>query len=356
MLQLDLSFAWSPPGNRAVSVGADLFEVLESIRRSGSIAATAEELDCSYRHLWGRLRDWEQALGRPVVLRAKGRGVSLTEFAGKLLDAQSRALARMAPNLDNIAAELEAELNRAAASIALLRLQASHDLALARLREQGAERLGIQLGLKFVGSSASLEALARGECDLAGFHVPEDAGRGSLVHIGYRRWLKPRRQRLIGVATRQQGLLVARGNPLRLSGIADLAARDARFVNRARGTGTRLLFDQLLARERIVPGRIRGYRVEESTHLAVAAAVACGSADAGLGIRAAAVEMGLDFVFLARERYFLLCPLEMIEARPVRDLCQYLAGENFAALLAGLPGYAPWQSGQVLPLEQGLPW
>ena len=131
---------------------------------------------------------------------------------------------------------------------------------------------------------------------------------------------------LIRFAEREQGLMLATGNPKRIRGLADLARKDLQFVNRQRGSGTRLLFDELLAQQGVDATAIGGYRDEEFTHLAVAVSVAAGRADAGFGVHAAAARFGLDFIPLQRERYWFA-----VRARNVGDAPL----ERFRAALAG---------------------
>jgi putative molybdopterin biosynthesis protein len=169
--------------------------------------------------------------------------------------------------------------------------------------------------------------------------------------------LKPGRHKLIGCTRRAQGLMVAKGNPLRLTSLADLAFNSARFVNRQEGSGTRLLTDHLLAQARINPDQITHFfSTAEDSHMAVAAAVASGVGDAGMGIEAAARSFGLDFVPLMTEDYFLVCLKDALDHPAVLKLQAALQDPRWAALVAELPGYALAHSGEVLSLTRALPW
>jgi putative molybdopterin biosynthesis protein len=233
---------------------------------------------------------------------------------------------------------------------------ASHDLALAGLRDLLAQRPGVQLDLEFRGSLDSLEAFGRNRCDLAGFHVAEYHGRGTLSHLAFRRWLKPRSHRLVDFVTRQQGLVVASTNPKRIRALGDLAQPGVRFVNRQRGSGTRFQFDQLLWEAGIDKSSIEGYQNEEFTHLAVAATIGSGQADAGYGIKAAAAKYGLAFIPLVNERYFFVCRNESLDEPTVRQLLDELRGAEFRSLVASLPGYDASRAGEVLTVREALPW
>jgi molybdate-binding protein len=146
---------------------------------------------------------------------------------------------------------------------------------------------------------------------------------------------------------RQQGLMVARGNPLGLRDLADVAARSARMVNRQRGSATRALIDQLLAAKGIDGRDIDGYAHEEFTHDAVAATVAGGSADAGIGIMAAAARFDLDFVPLVQERYGFALRHAALESDAMQTFLRRIAGTTFRSRLAALPGYQPLTAARV---------
>jgi putative molybdopterin biosynthesis protein len=145
---------------------------------------------------------------------------------------------------------------------------------------------------------------------------------------------------------REQGLIVAPGNPLGLSGIDDLAGDGVRYVNRQRGAGTRVLLDHELARRGIAPEAISGYAREEHTHLAVAAAIAAGRADAGLGVMAAARAFGLGFVPVTREPYDLVLAAETLEDPVTAPLWALLEEPGFRAAVEALGGYGTEETGR----------
>ena len=329
---------------RSAPVAPLLVPLLVAIQRSGSLAAAAREVGYSYRHVWNLLGDWNHRMGQPLVELERGRGARLTPLATKLVELEKRARTRLAPHFAELAREFERELY-AQASAPRLKLHASHDLALERLPELAEGALALEL--QFHGSVESLEALARGDCDLAGFHVAEQWQTPEILER-----LKPGAHRLIGLAIREQGLIVARGNPKGILGLRDLVR--VRFVNRQRGSGTRLVFDQLLARAGIDGARISGYAREEFTHVAVATAVADGSADSGFGIRAAAAQLELGFIPLVNERYLLAYSAGRLENTELKKFLAVLRGKPFKAVLADLPGYDNAITGRVMGVEEGL--
>jgi molybdate-binding protein/DNA-binding transcriptional regulator YhcF (GntR family) len=228
-----------------------------------------------------------------------------------------------------------------------LRLAGSHDLCVEVL--VGHLRAGHpRWPVRWQPSSslAGLFALATDACDLAGCHLL-DTATGEYNAPFVERLLPGETVLLVTVAEREQGLLVAPGNPARLRDVRDLARPGVRFVNRPRGSGTRLLFDRLLAAAGVPSAAVDGYEREVPTHLAVAAAVAAGAADVGLGIRAAAQVAGLDFVPLARERYELALRATSQERPAVAAVLEVLRSPAFHDAARALTGYDVSRAGSV---------
>jgi putative molybdopterin biosynthesis protein len=224
----------------------------------------------------------------------------------------------------------------------------SHDLALDLLSNALARRApGASLASANVGSLGGLLALARGEAHLAGSHLlDEDTGQYNISYI--RRHLSGVPVVLIQLAGRVQGLIVPPANPNGLSGLADLARADVQFVNRQRGSGTRVLLDYRLRELGIGKSAIRGYEREQYTHLAVAADVASGAAEVGLGILAAARALELDFVPLFNEDYQLVIPREHYESPLLAPLLDILRGSDFRSQVQALGGYDVTRMGEVV--------
>lgn len=334
------------------------FDVLGAVRHEGSIAAAARKLGWSYRHLWGYLKEQEIRLDRPLVHWDKGRAARLTDFAEKLLWAETRIRARLAPQVENLATEIGRELSIAFNDeVQITTCVASHDLSLPLLKRLCQTEREVLLDLHYEGSLDALRRMRAGHCAFAGIHLPlsrpDLARRGSKVHRAFGPLLRLGREKLIRVAHRTQGLFVAKGNPLKVRGIEDLPR--LRFVNRAPATGTRALLEELLAVHRIDPASVRGFGHEEANHLAVAAAVAAGAADAGLGIQAAAGR-GVDFVPLVIEDYFLVCERETLSTPCARSIVSLLASAQWREQVAALPGYSAQDAGEIVSLRRTLPW
>lgn len=358
MHKVELSYLLSPERGKDALIRNPLMDLLHAVREQGSISKAARALDLSYRHVWGALKKWEQTLGRTLIVWDKGQRAQLTEFGEKLLWAERQAQARLAPQIEALRGDIERAFSTAFDDDAhVLTLYASHDAALSALRDQAATRR-LHLDIRFMGSVDAIAALNRGRCMMAGFHTQDQPGTASLAARTYRNLLKPGLHKLIGFAHRSQGLIVARGNPRRIRQLADMQQPGLRYVNRAEGTGTRVLLDELLAQIGLDASDLGGYDTQEPSHTAVAQAVASGTADAGLGIEAAAREKGLDFVPLVQERYHLVCLKSALPQAPVQALLAELQSDDWQATLARLPGYSGEraQSGQVVSLRAMLPW
>ncbi len=351
-----LQYSFQAEGQRGATLQNPLFDLLSAVHEQGSIQRAAAGLGLSYRHVWGALKHWQEVLGEPLVSWTQGHPARLTPFAQRLLWAETHARARMTPHIEALRAELEHVLAEALdGSQQVLTMYASHDLALPLLRDtaRGAERLHIEL--RFAGSIDALRALAEGRCTVAGFHVPPLTEGAALFAQSLKPLLKPGRHKLIGCTRRMQGLLVAPGNPLGLLTLADVARRRARFVQRQPGAATRLLTEHLLLQEGVDALQIVASRTEDS-HTAVAAAIASGLADVGVGIEAAARAQGLTFVPLAQDDYFLVCLGDVLETPAVLALRRALRHAAWQQAVAALPGYAVLQPGDVLSLTRALPW
>ena len=357
MLRINLAYTFDDKATNVAQLGNPLFDILAAIHDCGSVGGAATRLGLSYRHIWGELKRLEAALQAELIVWERGKRARLSPFGEKLLFAERRAKMRVLPQVENLVAEMEREFALAFDPQAhVIPMCASHDLALPRLKEFMAREAKLHLDLQFRGSLECIAALSRGECMLAGFHVSEDHAPGSLTHKAFKSVLKPGRHKLINFVGRQQGLMVAAGNPEGIAGMADLARRGVRFVNRQAGSGTRVTIEQLLAKTGVDPDAIEGFGTAEPTHLAVAASVAAGVADAGFGIQAAAAAFGLGFVPLAREQYYFVCLKEAVDRPPISKLRELLRRSEWQALTADLPGYDIADAGEVVALRRAFPW
>lgn len=331
----------------------DVAPLLELVATTGSIAQAAHAKGLSYRHAWGLLRALEACVGGALIETVRGKGSTLSELGQAIVDAQRLAGERLDGNLRALAAEVASGLNRRLALHAgALRIHASHGYAVAALVSALVEA-GSPVDIKYRESVEAVRALAGGECDLAGFHLPCGAFRAACAQI-YRPWLDDVDHVLIHLTRRRQGLFVPRGNPKRIAGLADLARGDIRFVNRQPGSGTRMLLDLALREIGIDPERIDGYASAELTHSAIAAFVASGMADLGFGVEPAARHFGLDFIAVVDEDYYFACERSRLGAVPLAGALALLRDGGYHATVARLDGYDPNACGTLVDVAAGL--
>jgi molybdate transport repressor ModE-like protein len=345
------ALVWNLEGESIEALDPRLLPLLQAVAASASLTAAVADCRISYRAAWGLLREYQRKLGEPLVLLERGRGATLTHSGERLIGVERAAARRLARILPGLAAEIgPAPQEEKRSATQPLRVAASHDLVLAALADALPGGFGQSIELSFMGSLHALKEFAEGRADVAGFHVPV-AGRPEWDRASMLRGLRARRDRLIRFVDRDQGLILPRGNPMHIRNLRDIAGRRLRFINRQRGSGTRLLIDQMIARENIEPSEIIGYGNEEFTHRAVAATVASGGADAGFGLRAAAAEHRLAFVPLVRERYFLAVRAKAVETPAVARLIQALRSPMFLRIARGFAGYNADAAGSLVGLD-----
>jgi putative molybdopterin biosynthesis protein len=205
---------------------------------------------------------------------------------------------------------------------------------------------GVNLSSSHIGSLGGLIALRRGEAHLAGSHLlDESTGEYNVSYI--ERFLPGMPVLLVNLVGRVQGLIVRPGNPKQIISLSDLLRSDLTFVNRQRGSGTRVLLDYKLQEMGATPEQVQGYEREEYSHLAVAAAVNGGAADVGLGILSAARALNLDFVPLLNEQFDLVIPRTYYEGDLLQPLLTLLSNEEFRRAVHDLGGYDVSRMGMV---------
>lgn len=201
-----------------------------------------------------------------------------------------------------------------------------------------------------VGSMGGIMAIRRGEAHAAGCHLLNTQD-GSYNRSFMKKYFPRGDVKLVRCVGRQQGLMVARGNPLNIQKFSDIAAEGVRYVNRQKGSGTRILTDYLCKQENLDTSAIYGYDREELTHTSVAAQIVSGSADAGMGIYSAAKLYGLDFIPICIEEYDLIIPDHAWEAPMVRQLIATLKSDGFRDKILSLGGYTVENPGEIIPLD-----
>lgn len=226
----------------------------------------------------------------------------------------------------------------------------SHDPLLDELADMlhlGDPRL--YMSSSHVGSMGGIMAIRRGEAHMAGCHLLDTAD-GTYNRSFIRKYFPKGDVKLVSCVGRQQGLMVARGNPLNICSFADISRQGIRYVNRQKGSGTRILTDYLCSREKVEPSDVYGYTREELTHTSVAAQIACGSADVGMGIYSAAKLYDLDFIPICIEEYDLIIPDHAWDIPMVQQLLTILRSDAFREKILSMGGYTADHPGQVLCL------
>jgi molybdate transport repressor ModE-like protein len=329
-----------------------MLDFLYEIRATGKITRAAERAQVSYRHAWNLIEKWSEFFGTPLVERRQGRGTILTNFGERLVWAGQRLQARLGPQLQNLAQELESEINALLpAAGTTVRVHASHGFAVSALRDLLGKETDLRVDFRYVGNINSPASLAHGGCDLAGMHLPRGELRARSM-AGWQAVLSATEHRVISFVTREMGLIVRKGNPRGIHSLRQLLDPDLRFVNRDPESGTRMLFDELLAQQGLDGARIQGYQQVEFTHAAVAAYVASGMADASFGVEAAARKFDLEFVPVVTEDYIFVCDRRSLANPSMQRILDVMRGAAFASAIAALPGYAVTEPGAVKTIEE----
>ena len=227
----------------------------------------------------------------------------------------------------------------------------SHDPLLDELGDMlhGANN-DVYMGSSHVGSMGGIMAIRRGEAHAAGCHLLDTAtGEYNLAFM--KKYFPNGGVKLIRCVGRQQGMMVAKGNPLNIQKFSDIAKAGVRYVNRQKGSGTRILTDFLCSQDQLDTSSIYGYDREELTHTSVAAQIVSGSADAGMGIYSAAKLYDLDFIPICIEEYDLIIPDHAWNTPMVQQLIATLKSDTFREKILAMGGYTLENPGQIIPLD-----
>lgn len=345
MIKLSITPAWIFRSEQGELFDPILFGLLETIRESGKLTVAAQSCGISYRHAWNLLNRSGAFFGLPLVDMRKGQGTRLSPLGEKLLWSEQQVKARLGPQIDSMASDLNDQIQQLLAGAhPVLRIHASHGYAIALLPDFSEQ---VEVNLQYRNPHDALNALARRDCDVASFHFPTDPGRARKVMEYYHTQLDFAELTVIRFVTRKQGLMYRPDSHFRVEALNDLVKPGLRFIGRNQNSGTRILFNMLLQEQGISAGDISGSEQEEFTHTAVAAYVAAGMADVGFGIEAAARQFGLAFVPLSMEHYLLICRKEEVERANMNNLLSLMRSGPFIGRVMALPGYAPDHCGEL---------
>ena len=325
----------------------DLISLLDAIQRTGSIKAAAEELGYSFRHIWNELNKWEEELGQSLVNRSRGKNAELSPLAEQLLWTNKEVEAKYKEQIIELQSGISYSFRKAFNSAwDPIVIEGCADSALNLLRRT----TDCEIELNFTTSRKGLEALREGKCELAGFNFPKSSTNNSKA-FGTFGHLLTKNNGLIFFATRLQGLAVAPGNPKKIYSILDIASRKAKFINRREGTGTRILFDQMLDVLAVKPEEIEGYNDISDTQFFTAVQIASGKVDVGLCTANVAKENGLDFIPLAKEVYYLAADEKFLETAKAKKFIQFLRSYDWAEFKDLLEGYDFTGTGEVFKVS-----
>lgn len=218
------------------------------------------------------------------------------------------------------------------------RLAGSHDFLVEHLVKETSATLGMQIQPTYIGSLEGLMMLYRNQADIAAMHLLDPASQEYNLPFINQLFVYETIS-VMRLASREQGFIVAKGNPKGISGFEDLARKDIRFINRQKGSGTRFLLDSKLLASGISPADVIGYENEEWTHLSTASHISRGSADVAFGIRSAAGHLGLDFIPVAKEQFDLVFRWTDDNRDMLGKLIAFLQSEEFKNSLSDLEGY-----------------
>lgn len=327
-----------------------VMSLLAAVDKVGNLSAAAKLAQLSYRHAWGVIRQAEQALGVALIETSRGQGSKLTDFARQFLHKYRLSNQRVRTFLDEQQEVLNAGLQDLyKKQHVMLRLFASHGFAVEGLVRQNPAQQDLYIELNYRTGIEALEALQRGECDVAGFEIPIGHYQAPSLAI-YQQLLTQSELAFVFLAQRNVGLFIQEGNPLQITSMADLMRPEVRVVNRQRGSGSRYLMELMIAEQDLDADLILNYGATEFTHMAVAAHVASGMADVGFGIETAAQRCGLDFISLAKQRYFFAFHHDMVNSAIIQQFLHRLRSNEYHHYMQQLAGYEAKGIGTIYTL------
>jgi len=299
-------------------------DILQRVAQGHTLTYAANDLNISYRTLWNELKEAEKKLNCNLLDRIRGHGSKVTAN-GQLLINSLEKLNQLSTQMQELADNISNQLtiHKKIAPTQFIFCCSSDPLI-----EQICPQF-VEVELQTMGSGNALTHLIEGKAQIAGFHISD---RQEMNGVGEH--IKLHGLELMPLMQRVQGLIVGKGNPLRITTVRDLARPEVRFINRQKGAGTRLLLDRLLTKEGLKAKQIRGYDQEEFTHNAIATSILAGQTDAGIGLQYVAKKFNLDFIPLKIEPFYLAMKSELIEHEKIIVLTK-----NIRNLSKKTPGY-----------------
>lgn len=348
------------PGETARRGEASAIDLLQAVDRLGSLQQAAQELGLSYRHAWGLLKHWEAGVGEALLHSVRGKGATLAPAGRRLVEAQAWLAAEAGPSIAAWDARLQALFParapspaRPRAAPAVLRVASIADDLLA---DWFAGVREVALAPGWCGAADALARLHDGQADLAGFGLSDLYTRGSLPHVTLRRWLHPGQVRLLQVAERREGLVMARSRPLPVRQLGAAVRAGLRLCNRPRSCASRWLLDLCLDRDRIPAAQVRGYDDLAASQAEAVDRLAAGQADMMWGTPGLAHRQGWQFIDLASQTLYLAGLPGAATQAAFQALGRELAGADFIALARRHEGHDATGAGRWLAVAEALPW
>ncbi len=351
--KIQVQARWSIAAESPLDINA-LMQLLAAVDKVGNLTAAAKLVQLSYRHAWGIVRQAEQVLAMPLIETSRRQGSKLTDFARQFLhryrltDQKVQALLQEQQQLLNSGLQDLYKKQQL-----MLRLHASHGFAVEGLMRHKPLPHDVYIELNYRTGIEALRALQKGECDVAGFEVPIGRYQAPVLAV-FQQFLMQPELALVFLAQRNVGLFVQAGNPLQIHSIADLMRPEVRVVNRQPGSGSRHLMELMLAEQNLDAELLLNYGATEFTHMAVAAHVASGMADVGFGVETAAQRCGLDFIALAKQRYFFAFHRDMVNSAIIQQFIQRLDSPEYHHYMQQLAGYEANGMGTVYTLNDAF--
>ena len=286
-------------------------------------------------------------ISKHTVYELIKRGELLAFKIGNKMRIEHTELERYKENMKAPAKKRTDALNVSSMSTAPIRLSGSHDFLVEHFAKQAGSALNVQIQPSFIGSLEGLMMLYRGQCDIAAIHLLDPASQEYNLPFIHQLFVYEEIT-VVRFAARQQGFIVAKGNPKSILDFTDLSRKDIQFVNRQKGAGTRFLLDSMLSNLGINPNKINGYGNEEWNHLSAASYINRGMADVAFGIQSAASHLGLDFMPVTQEKFDLVFRFTAENKQNLIALIHYLQSECFKDSLTDLEGYSIQDLGKII--------
>lgn len=338
--------------NYALPLRNPLIDMLDAVKKSGSLSGAAKELNLSFRHLWNELNRWEGQLGVELLERGRGKNGQLSQLGEKLLCANKEAQAEYLGEILDLKTRISQTFSKAfKTEWNPVRVGGCADVALDEVGRLSAFS-DCELGIEFSTSLKGLQAMKAGTIDLTGFNFPTASSVESDAAKEFLPYLDQHANLLISFCTRLQGIVTPKNNPLNIYSLLDIALKKVRFANREEGTGTRVLLDQLLSASGINPKEINGYDNICASASLIAVSVDSGKADAGICTATLAKEFDLNFIPLVKESYYLACKREFLESVRGKKFLEFLGSIDFKERMGNLAGYDFSSVGEIKRVDE----